>query len=206
MNLYQRYCLPHLIHYACSLPQLAELRYKLVPLAKGQVLEVGIGSGLNLPFYSVDQVQKLWGLEPSTELLGLAEKQIEKLQFPFEKLELPGERIPLLDNSVDTIVMTFTLCSIPDWLTALKQMRRVLKPDGRLLFCEHGLARQINIQRWQHRITPIWKKLAGGCHLDRPIALYLQEAGFEIVRLEEGFLDNSLKIAAYTYQGEAKLA
>ena len=133
----------------------------------------------------------------------LAAKRVAAAPFEVRWLDLPGEEIPLDDNSVDTVLLTFTLCTIPDWHTALRQMYRVLKPNGRLLFCEHGLAPDHNVRHWQHRITPLWKKCAGGCHLNRPIAQYLREGGFDVTELREQYVEATPKFAGFVSSGVA---
>lgn len=162
-----------------------------------------MGSGLNIPFYDKSKIDMVWGLEPSAEIRELAAERIEKASFDIEMIDLPGEEIPLEDCSADTIVLTYTLCTIPDANTALQQMRRVLKPEGKLLFCEHGAAPDANVRRWQERLNPLWKCLCGGCNLQRPIPKLLQENGFSIDVLEENYLPGTPKFAGYNYWGEA---
>lgn len=203
MGFYDDRILPSIIDRACSIEPVMALREAVVPLAKGRVLEVGMGSGVNLPFYRTEQVEWVWGLEPSQGMRRKAKKNLRQSPVDVHWLDLPGEAIPLDDNSVDTVLLTFTLCTIPDWQTALQQMRRVLKPNGKLLFAEHGLASCQHIQRWQHRITPVWKKFAGGCHLNRDIPDLLQQGGFTIDELQQRYVDKAPKIAGYVYWGEA---
>lgn len=174
-----------------------------MPLAQGKVLEVGMGSGANLAFYQPDNIDVVWGLEPSLGMREKARPLVEKAAFEIRWLDLPGEQIPLEDESVDTVLLTYTLCTIPDWHKALLQMKRVLKPDGKLLFCEHGKAPDKSVQVWQNRLTPYWKKLAGGCHLNRPIAEYIQEAGFNIESLETLYAEKTPKFAGFMYYGAA---
>ncbi len=203
MNLYEEYILPYMINKACSAKPVQEQREKVVPLAEGRVLEIGMGTGLNLPFYDSSKVEFIWGLEPSGVMRKKAKKNLEASSLEVKWLDLPGEQIPLDDNSVDTVLLTYTLCSIPDWLAALQQMRRVLKPGGRLVFSEHGAAPDESIRKWQDRITPLWKKISGGCHLNRPIALYLEEAGFNIKSLETEYTRNTFRIIGFNYRGIA---
>ena len=202
MSFYEEYCLPHLINCACGLKAIEEQRAKVVPKARGRVLEIGMGSGLNLKHYDHNKVDMVWGLEPSEGMRRKAQKNIDASELDIEWLGLPSEQIPLDDNSADTVVLTYTLCTIPDWRTALSEMRRVLKPDGELVFSEHGLSPDENIQRWQARLNPIWKKLAGGCNLNRPIPDHLTSAGFHIQQLDQGYIDGP-KIATYQYFGTA---
>ena len=203
MGFYEERILPHLIDKACSLGQVRDLRRQIVPQASGHVLEVGMGSGINLEFYNQDHVELVYGLEPSEGMRRKALPNIERSPVAVEWLGLPGEQIPLPDESIDTVLLTFTLCTIPDWRKALEQMKRVLKPGGQLLFLEHGEAPHETTRKWQHRITPGWKKIAGGCHLNRHIADLIRQAGFEIQALENLYLPNAPKIAGYIYQGRA---
>lgn len=202
MSFYEEHMLPHVINCACGMKTVAKQREKIVPQARGQVLEVGMGSGLNLPFYNNDTVDFVWGLEPSSGMRRKAQANIDAASVAVRWLDLPGEHIPLEDNSVDTVLLTYTLCTIPDWFGALKQMQRVLKPGGKLLFCEHGAAPDENTRRWQRRIGPLWKKIGGGCHLDRDIPLLLQESGLAIEKMETGYIKGP-KFTAYNYWGVA---
>jgi ubiquinone/menaquinone biosynthesis C-methylase UbiE len=203
MGFYDRHILPPMINLACGTGVFRQQRAKLVTQARGVVLDVGAGSGHNFPFYDPKLVEKLYALEPSEGMRKLATKRAQALAFPLEWLDLPGEQIPLADASVDTVVLTFTLCTIPDWQAALAQVKRVLKPDGKLLFCEHGLAPEPAVQRWQHRLNPGWKKCAGGCHLNRPIVDYLREAGFTIQQLDAGYLPKTPRMAGFVSAGIA---
>lgn len=202
MSLYERYVLPHLINAACGIEPLREQREKLIPMAEGRVLEIGMGSGLNLRHYDRDRVEMVWGLEPSEGMRRKARKNVERAGIEVEWLSLPGEEIPLDDNSADTIVLTFTLCTIPDWQQAVRQMRRVLKPGGALVFCEHGEAPDENVRKWQERINPVWKKVAGGCHLNRAIPACLKEGGFRIKEMETDYLSGP-KLLTFNYWGIA---
>ncbi|MDX1634080.1 MAG: class I SAM-dependent methyltransferase [Marinobacter sp.] len=205
MGFYDERILPHLIDCTCSVGQVMKLRGQVVPDCKGKVLEVGMGSGINLSFYDPDRVSLVYGLEPSAGMRRKAAANLAESPVPVEWLDLPGEKIPLADNSVDTVLLTFTLCTIPDAQAALAQMRRVLKPDGQLLFLEHGQSPDPGVRKWQNRITPAWKKIAGGCHLNRPIASLLEEAGFVIDKLEKMYVPKTPKIAGYVYRGSAHL-
>jgi len=203
MSFYEDRVLPHIIDKACSMGQVMKLRSQIVPRARGKVLEVGMGSGINLEFYDQSQVEVVYGLEPSEGMRRKALPNLNRSPIAVEWLDLPGEKIPLEDNSVDTVLLTFTLCTIPDWRAALLQMKRVLKPGGDLLFLEHGEAPHETIRKWQHRITPGWKMLAGGCHLNRQIADLIRQAGFEIQELENLYMPNAPKIAGFIYKGRA---
>jgi ubiquinone/menaquinone biosynthesis C-methylase UbiE len=206
MGFYERYVLPGFINLACGTSVFRDKRAKLVTMARGVVLDVGAGSGHNFPYYDPSRIEKLYALEPSEGMRRLARKREQQVPFPLEWLALPGEQIPLPDASVDTVVLTFTLCTIPDWQAALAQIKRVLKADGKLLFCEHGLAPEPGVQKWQHRINPGWKKCAGGCHLNRPIADYLREAGFHIQELNAGYLPSTPRIAGFVSSGIATVS
>lgn len=204
MGLYENFILPQLVHCACASRLVTRERMRLVPRAQGRVLEVGMGSGLNLAHYDPARVAKVWGLEPSEGMRRKAALRLAASPVPVEWLSLPGEQIPLPDDSIDTVVLTFTLCTIPDWQTALMQIRRVLRPEGRLLFCEHGAAPDIAVRRWQDRLNPIWQRLAGGCQLNRPIDQLLEQAGFRMRRLEPGYLPRTPRFAGYLYRGVAE--
>ncbi|MDX1672363.1 MAG: class I SAM-dependent methyltransferase [Balneolaceae bacterium] len=188
MGIYSKYLLPKLIHFACSTEPNMRQREKVVPLAKGRVLEIGIGSGLNLPFYDHEQVDKIWGLDPSPEMISMACEAADELPLTIDFINRPGEEIPLDANSMDTVVVTYALCTIPDVIAALRQMARVLKPGGQLIFCEHGLAPDARVRRWQNRLNPIWKKLGGGCNMNRDIPAIVREGGFKIKDMETMYL------------------
>lgn len=203
MGFYERHVLPRMIDLACGTEPVAMQRAKVVPLATGRVLEVGMGSGLNLAHYDAERVEFVWGLEPSEGMRKRARRNLAHSPVEVEWLDLPGEEIPLEDASADTVLLTFTLCTIPDFEVALAQMRRVLKPGGRLLFCEHGEAPDESVQRWQQRLNPLWRKLAGGCNLNRRIPACLEDAGFAIQELDSMYLPGTPKIAAFNYWGVA---
>lgn len=203
MSFYEDRILPHIIDCACSMGQVMKLRSEVVPRARGRVLEVGMGSAINLQFYRADQVEMVYGLEPSEGMRRKARPNLEKSPVTVEWLDLPGEKIPLEKDSVDTVLLTFTLCTIPDWHAALEQMWRVLKPGGELLFLEHGESPDERTRKWQHRITPGWKKLAGGCHLNRHIAELIRQGGFQIEELENLYIPRAPRIAGYIYKGRA---
>lgn len=202
MGFYEKHCLPHVLNCACGLSTIRRQRQKVVPQAVGRVLEVGMGSGLNLPYYDPTKVELVWGLEPSASMRKRAQANLAKTTIDVRWLDLPSEEIPLDDNSVDTVLLTYTLCTIPDWQKALGQMRRVLIPGGKLIFCEHGIAPEVSVQKWQTRANRTWGKIFGGCHLNRPIPEYLDEGGFHIDKLESMYLPGP-KIATYTYWGLA---
>ena len=203
MGFYENQILPHMINLACGAKPVRKQREKVVPHAEGRVLEVGMGSGLNIEFYNPDKVEMVWGLEPSEGMRKKAWPRVQAAPFRLEWLDLPGEEIPLEDNSADSIVVTYTLCTIPDWKAALEQMRRVLKPGGKLLFSEHGAAPDEAVRRWQDRINPFWKKLAGGCNLNREIPRLLRSGGFDVRQLKTMYVPSTPKIAGFTYWGYA---
>ncbi len=204
MGLYARYILPRIIDLAMRNKETARVREAWIPRARGEVLEVGIGSGLNLPFYS-QAVQHIWGVDPSLELQRMARKKLTagciQVEFLAQSAE---EKLPLSDASIDTIVTTWTLCSIPDPRKALQQMRRLLKSSGHLIFLEHGRAPDDGVVAWQDRLTPSWKRITGGCHLNRKIDELVTAAGFQITELKTLYLPGPRPMT-YTYQGFAQL-
>lgn len=202
MGLYSRYILPRVIHFVCGMKPNMRQREKVVPHARGRVLEVGIGSGLNLPFYDPANVSKVWGLDPAPEITRIAERAARSLPFEVEFIGLPGDEIPLEDGSVDTVVMTYTLCTIPDTTAALRQMSRVLRPGGELLFCEHGTAPDASVRRWQDRLNPLWKRVGGGCNLNRPIPALIEAGGFRIKSLDTMYIPG-WRPASFNYWGIA---
>lgn len=203
MNLYERYVLPHLIDYACGMGEVMKLRSQLVPQAQGEVLEIGIGTGLNLGFYDPARVSRIVGVDPAAQMQAMAQRRAAGIGIPVDMLALELGQIQAPAGRFDSIVCTFTLCSIPDVAAALEEMRRVLKPGGRLLFAEHGLAPDAGVARWQGRLTPCWKPLAGGCHLDRDIPRLLKSAGFAIRELDSGYLKGPRPMT-YVYRGWAE--
>jgi ubiquinone/menaquinone biosynthesis C-methylase UbiE len=203
MSFYDDHILPHVINMACGTKPVLKQREKIVPQAEGRILEIGMGSGINIPYYNPEKVEKVWGLEPSEGMRRKAQTRVDAAPFDLEWLGLPGEEIPLDDNSADTIVLTYTLCTIPDWRAAVDQMRRVLKPGGKLLFSEHGKAPDEAVLKWQNRINPLWMKMAGGCHLNRDIPKLLREGGFDIKKLDSMYVPSTPKVAGFTYWGYA---
>jgi ubiquinone/menaquinone biosynthesis C-methylase UbiE len=197
MGFYQHHLLPRLIDCACGLPRVAAQRRKLVPLARGEVLELGIGSGRNLPFYDTGQVRRLIGIDPSCELLERAGARASACGFPVELLRADAQALPLPAQSVDDVVVTYTLCSIAAVEQALAEARRVLKPRGRLLFCEHGLAPDAAVQRWQRTLAPLWQRLAGGCHLQRDAPQLLQRCGFRVDQLDAFYLPQTPRLLGF---------
>lgn len=204
MGLYNKYVLPKVLNCTCGSKPINYQRKKVVPLAKGLVLDVGIGSGLNIPFYDMTKIDKVIGLDPSEELNNLAIGVAEENKVDVDFMLCGAEDIPLPDNHVDTVLITYTMCTIPEVIEANKEMLRVLKPDGRMIFCEHGLAPDPKIAKWQSRIDPIWGKIAGGCHLNRNIPELITSAGFEIENMEQMYLPSTPRFAGYNYWGSAR--
>lgn len=203
MGLYDRYVLPKLIHLACGSRPHMRQREKVVPRCSGRVLEIGVGSGLNFPYYDLDRIERVWGLEPSAGMRPLGARAAARAGVEVEFIDLPGEEIPLEDAVVDTVLTTYTLCSIHDLDAALGQMRRVLRPEGRLVFCEHGAAPDASVRRWQNRIEPIWKKLSGGCHLSREIPGLIERGGFKLEDVETMYLPG-WRPGTFNYWGSAR--
>jgi len=201
MSFYDRRVLPWLIELCMRNKEARRYRERMIPLATGRVLEVGVGSGLNLPFYGAG-VRHLYALEPSPELRKMAGRRTKGTRFAVEFLDRSAEEIPLERGSVDTVVTTWTLCTIPDAIGALQEMKRVLKPGGLLLFVEHGLAPDASVQAWQHRLNPLWTRIGGGCNLDRDIDDLIVQSGFRLAELQTEYV-KGLKPLSFTYSGRA---
>lgn len=201
---YDRNILPYVLDIACSMRPINKQRAKVVPLAEGRVLEVGIGTGLNMPFYERAKVKSIVGVDPALRMHPLALKRIRHTGIQVELVGLSAEKLQAQDASFDTIVCTYTLCTIPDPISALKEMRRVLTPKGRLLFSEHGRAPDANVLKWQTRMQPYWGKIAGGCRLNRDIPALLQEAGFA-AQTQSRYIPGP-KMFSYHYWGEATIS
>jgi ubiquinone/menaquinone biosynthesis C-methylase UbiE len=202
MNYYRKYIIPRATHFLCSLRPAMKQREKVVPLAKGRVLEIGIGTGLNLPYYAPGRVTHLWGLDPYREMWGLGEQNLQEFDFKVDFIEAPASDIPLENNCADSVVITYTLCTIADVIPSLEEIRRVLKRDGILVFCEHGTAPDKSVQRWQNWLNPAWKRLAGGCNLNRDVPALLQQGGFRIRNLETMYIPG-WKPGCFNYWGTA---
>jgi ubiquinone/menaquinone biosynthesis C-methylase UbiE len=204
MNFYDHWILPPVLDLVMRQRQLTKYRHEVVAAASGRVLEVGVGSGLNFPLYG-KQVEVIFGIDPSPRLLAIARRRAAAAGIHADFLLGSAAAIPLPDNTMGTFVMTWTLCSIPDPLVALREMRRVLKSSGKLLFVEHGLSPEPGVERWQHRLTPVWHHIAGGCHLDRKMDDLIRSADFNLTELRTEYASGPRPMA-YMYQGCAVCA
>jgi SAM-dependent methyltransferase len=207
VRLYDSLVLPRLVDWGCGAETVTEQRERIVPRARGRVLELGIGSGRNLPLYDPERVDAVWGVDPSPELYRMAERRAAELPFPVRFFVRPADRpgLPMGAGSADTVVVTYALCTIPDPGVALAEARRVLAPDGELLFAEHGRSPDAAVRRWQERVTPAWRRMAGGCRLDRDPVAFLTAAGFRVTELDTGYLPG-WKPASWHYLGVAVAA
>lgn len=201
MGFYNDVILPRLCDLAMRNKDMLPYRERVIGGAEGRVLEIGIGSGLNLPFYR--NIREVIGLEPAPRLIAMARRAAESISTPVALIEGSASAIPIEDRSIDTVVTTWTLCTIPDAARALSEMKRILKPSGRLLFVEHGVAPEARVRSWQNWLTPAWKRISGGCHLNRPIRSMIADAGFDFERLEAGYMPG-LKPIAFLYEGSAR--
>lgn len=204
MSWYDEKILPRLIDLACGVRPARKQREKIVPRASGDVLEIGFGSGLNLEHYDRHRVRRLWGLEPAPGMRRLAAKAIRATGLDVELIETPCEEIPLDDDSVDTVLMTYTMCSIEQLAPAMESVRRVLKPTGQLLFCEHGKAPDDNVYKWQERLNPVWRRFSGGCNMHRDIPAILQQSGFRIEDDNRMYIPG-VRALSYNYWGSARI-
>jgi ubiquinone/menaquinone biosynthesis C-methylase UbiE len=202
MGFYNGFILPRLCDLAMRNKQLVPFRERVIGAAEGRVLEIGAGTGMNLPFYR-PAVTEVLALEPAPKLVAMARRASRGVTMPVSFLEASAETIPLDEHGVDTVVTTWTLCSIPQAATALAEMRRVLRPGGKLLFVEHGLAPDAGVRRWQDRLTPVWRRLCGGCHLNRPIRSMIEDAGFHVERIETGYIPGPRPMT-FMYEGSAR--
>jgi len=203
MSFYETRILPYLLNVFMNTEGTRDERKRSLAGVKGAVLEVGFGSGLNLPYYP-GTVTKVVGVDPSQTSAQLARKRIAAASFPVEFVSLSAEKLPIADASFDSVVSTFTLCTIPDVAGALREMRRALKPEGRFYFVEHGHAEDPRVARWQERLNGIEQKMFGGCHLNRDISALIRQAGFEIERLDHAYLKGAPKFAGFLYRGVAR--
>lgn len=202
-SLYDRFILPKLLTCACASPPMMKQRAKVVPQAEGRVLELGIGMGLNLAFYDPDRVESVTGVDPAAELRAIAEAAPRDSRLSVKVEDGTAEALPFEAGSFDCVVCTFTLCSVQSPTAALAEARRVLKPGGRFLYCEHGLAPDPGVARWQRRIEPLWKRIAGGCHLTRPITTAVEAAGFRVTRRDSMYIPGAPRFAGWSEWGEA---
>ena len=203
-SFYDRRILPALLTCACSSPPMMKQRAKVVPQARGKVLELGVGMGLNLRFYDPDKVESVAGVDPAAELRARAEAAPRDPRLTLSVSDGTAEALPFEDASFDTVVCTFTLCSVHTPRAALDEARRVLRPGGTFLFCEHGRSPDADVAKWQRRVEPVWKRLAGGCHLTRPIADAIADAGFRLERVESMYVPGTPRIAGWNEWGAAR--
>ncbi len=202
---YARRVFPFLLDRACGVPAVEALRRRVVPEARGRVIEIGLGTGRNLPHYDATKVTEVVGVDPAGGMLKRAEARALAAAFPVSLRQLSGEALPFEQDEADSVVCTFSLCTIPDPAAALAEMRRVLKPGGRLLFAEHGASPDPGVRRWQDRLNGLWGRVAGGCNINRPIFTLLSDAGFRLDRPETGYLPGTPKIFGYGYSGVASI-
>jgi len=203
-DLYDRHVVPRLIDGACSFPSVTEQRRRVVPEAEGVVLEIGIGSGLNLRHYDKAKLDRIIGVDPDQKMLELARARADELGIEADLRQASAEEMPLEADSVDTALVTYALCSIPQVGAALGEVRRVLRTGGRLLFCEHGRSHRASTARWQDRLTPVWKRLSGGCHLNRDVAGIIEGASFEVLSLDNYKLPYIPETVSFHYLGAAR--
>jgi len=204
MAFYRDHVYPHIVSALGNPPPIDNIRRRIVPLAQGDVLELGVGPGVNFAYYDSAKVRKVFALEPNPGMLRQAAQQRRRIEVDVEFIDLPGERIPLDDSSVDTVVSTFTMCTITGLAEALRGVRRVLKPGGQLVFFEHGLAPDSPVQQWQRRIEPFFRLAFEGCHVTRHIPSLITDAGFKIEQLDEGYLAPFPKSGTYCFWGVAQ--
>ncbi len=202
MGIYDKYILPKVIHWTCKQNPNMIQREKIVPSAFGNVLEIGIGSGLNISFYDKNKVKSLTGIDPSEEIWKENNVDNQNLSFDFKHIKAFAENVPVDNNSFDSAVVTYTLCTIPDLEKAFEELRRVIKPNGKLFFCEHGKAPDKAVQRWQNLMNPVWKKFGGGCNLNRDIPEIITSNGFKIKQMETMYIPG-LKFESFNYWGTA---
>ncbi len=203
MGFYAKHILPFCLDKACGIGPIEKQRVKIIPFAKGRVLEIGIGSGLNLPHYNPALIETVIGVDPDEHIWTRSQSRRDAANFPVERIGLSGEDIPMNSDSVDTVVVTYSLCTIPNPVKALREMRRILKSDGEILFCEHGRAPDSKVAKWQRRIDPIWSKLAGGCQSGRDIPSLIDQAGLKTTELNQQYIPGP-KILSYNYWGRAR--
>lgn len=206
MGFYNDKIVPRLVTCACGTKPILKQREKVVPQAQGNVLEIGMGAGHNLPYYDPQRVQSIVGIDPCQTSWRMAASRAAQVGVPLDFVEGSAEKMPLPDAQFDTVLMTFSLCTIPDGHAALAEIGRVLKPGGSLVFCEHGQAPDPGVASWQERINPLWRRLLGGCNINRPIVEWIESAGFAIQQLDQMYLPGTPRIAAFNMWGSARHA
>ena len=202
---YEKYVLPKIINCACGTKPILIQRQKIVPSASGVILEIGVGSGVNIPYYSNSNVKKLIGLDLQQDNWDQPYKIAKKSNISIDLLQGDGEELPIPNNSIDTVLITYTMCTIPNVQRTLAEIKRVLNSEGKLLFCEHGLAPDKNVQKWQNKLNPIWKKCLGGCNLNRNIPELVLKSGFSFESINEMYIPSTPKFVGYNYWGAAKI-
>lgn len=203
MGFYARHIGPRFVGCLCSMADISEERKKVIPNATGVVLEIGIGPGLNLPYYDAARVTRVIGVDPIVDFTKLGKSRYAASSVPLEIIHAPAEKLPVADASIDTAVVTYTLCSVDDPKAVIAELKRVLKPEGRVLFLEHGLSHEANVAAWQNRLNPVWKRLAVGCNLNRPVASALRAAGFDLREVEHYYLASAPRAVGYLCRGVA---
>lgn len=196
--------MPRLITFCCGQPAIAKARSRIVPRAQGSVLELGCGGGINLDHYDRARVTALAGVDPSPQLLDAARGKARARGFEADFRAGYAEQLPFADASFDTVLTTFTLCSVRDPQAVLREMRRVLKPDGSILFLEHGASPDPGPARWQRRIEPVWKRIAGGCHLTRPVSRSFADQGFRLSECDNRYMPKTPRFLGWIEMGEAR--
>ena len=202
-NLWERYAVPRLISFCCAQPQIMKARSRIVPQASGDVLELGCGGGINMEFFDPARITSYSGIDPSPGLLDRSRAAAQAKGMAADIRSGIGEDMPFDDDSFDTLLVTFTLCSVTDQAQVLREMRRVLRPGGKVLFLEHGRAPDSDVQTWQRRVEPVWKRIGGGCHLTRPISSAYEAAGFKIAALEKNYMPKTPRPFGWIEWGEA---
>jgi ubiquinone/menaquinone biosynthesis C-methylase UbiE len=203
MPFYKDRVYPHLVTMLGNPKPIREVRQRILPLAEGRVLEIGVGPGVNFVHYDPAKVSKVYALEPNPGMILIAEQKRRQTKLDIEFLDLPGERIPLGDSSVDTVVSTFTLCTIPGVVEAIRGIRRVLRPNGKFIFFEHGLSADPRVRRWQERTEPLFQWAFEGCHVTRDIPSLIREGGFTIERMDTAYLAPFPKSGSHCWWGTA---
>ena len=204
MGFYSEKIVPRLVTCACGTKPILKQREKVVPLVSGAVLEIGMGAGHNLPYYDTQRVSSVVGIDPCRTSWGLAQPRAQGLGVPLDFVEGSAEDMPLEDAQFDSVLMTFSLCTIPNAQAALAEIHRVLKPGGQLVFCEHGQAPDDTVVKWQNRVNPLWRRLLGGCNLNRPILDWIKGSGFMLQSVDQMYLPGTPRIAGFNVSGTAQ--